>query len=214
LNCDGNIARKVSAWLCYTSHDKLTTLKTDMIIPTIKFAFRRFIGHLVLGERYEFKGYFYNEHGQKCSYWVVRHEQRRHRSVPYYAGVEEGPVRNGKMHGNWIARDADGGVREGPFVSGKRNGQWVFRSPDGSVYEGPMVNDKMNGHWVEQYADGSVWEGPYVDEKRHGQWVERFADGAINEVSYVDDKKHGQWIVRKPDGTETEVNWRNGEIVE
>ena len=74
------------------------------------------------------------------------------------------------------------------MVDGKRHGHWVFRYADGKVEEGPMVDGKMHGHWVFRYADGNVQEGPMVDGKLHGNWVMRYAKGMCLYVEFDADK--------------------------
>ena len=126
--------------------------------------------------------------------------------------VAEGPYVDSKMHSRWFFRFADGSVAEGPYVDGKMQGHWVIRNAGRTVLEGPMVDDKKQGHWVERAADGNVHEGPYVDGKRQGRWVERQPNGAVWEGPMVADEKHGPWVSRNKDGT-THVNtWVRGEL--
>ena len=66
----------------------------------------------------------------------------------------EGPVVDGKAHGDWVLRWADGNTHEGPYVDGKENGHWVIRAPDGLVTEGPFVDGKMHGPWTTIFQDG------------------------------------------------------------
>ena len=79
---------------------------------------------------------------------------------------------------------ADGSVGEGPVVDGKKHGDWVECLVDGDIWEGPYVDGKKHGHWVEREENLGVWEGPYVDYKKHGHWVERLANGDVYDVSY------------------------------
>ena len=125
-------------------------------------------------------------------------------------GVQEGPYVDGKMHGRWVLRLADGGVQEGPFVDGKKHGRWVLRLADGGVQEGPYVDGKKHGPWVLRWSDGEVDQGPFVDGKKHGRWVERFADGTVQEGPYVDGKRHGRWVERFADGTVQEGPYVDG----
>ena len=125
--------------------------------------------------------------------------------------VGEGPYVNGKMHGSWVVRLANGTVEEGPIVNGKRHGLWVGRLANGNVGEGPYVNGEPHGPWVFRNADGTVEEGPYVNGKRHGPWVGRYANGTVEEGPYVNDERHGPWVVRKADGTGRVVTFVNGE---
>ena len=120
---------------------------------------------------------------------------------------------NGKRHGHWVLRFADGNVHEGPFVDGKKNGHWVIRLANGNVYEGPFMDGKQHGHWVYRPADGGVQEGPFVGGKRHGPWVLRFADGDVQEGPYVNGEKHGQWVVRSPDGTVKNLTYEKGKRI-
>ena len=114
--------------------------------------------------------------------------------------VAKGPYVDGKHHGQWTLRFANGNVLEGPYVDGKMHGRWVFRLADGGIQEGPYVDGKKHGQWVERFANGNVLEGPYVEGKHHGQWVERFANGNVLEGLYMEGKKHGQWVFRLADG--------------
>ena len=66
----------------------------------------------------------------------------------------EGPVKDGKRHGQWTVRHSSGVVGEGPFVDGKEHGYWVFRSSDGDVGEGLYVDGKQHGPWTYRWADG------------------------------------------------------------
>ena len=99
-----------------------------------------------------------------------------------------GSLTDGKMHGQWVTRYAEGDVLEGPYVEGKMHGQWVWRLADGGVREGPYVGGKRHGQWVLRLASGNVEEGPYVDGKMHGQWVWRYPDGTIQHVTVEDDE--------------------------
>ena len=107
-----------------------------------------------------------------------------------------GTMSDGKRHGDWVLRFADGRVEEGSYIEGKRHGHWVWRSADGQVGEGPYVDGKRHGRWVRDDSDGTVSEGPYVDGKRHGYWVRRSASESGAEGPYVDGERHGHWVVR------------------
>ena len=106
-------------------------------------------------------------HGEGTLTWVIGNGK----------DVGTGRLQDGKRHGDWVERFADGTVQEGPYVDGKMHGRWVLRGADGSIGEGPVVDGKMHGQWVIRWADGDVQEGPYVDDKKHGRWVLRGADG-------------------------------------
>ena len=112
----------------------------------------------------------------------------------WYPIQETGRFVDGKQHGPWASRDAEGNVREGLYVDGKRHGPWVFRDVEGNVSEGPYVDGKRHGPWVFRDAEGNVSEGPYVDGKQHGQWSFRDAEGNVREGLYVAGEKHGHWV--------------------
>ena len=73
---------------------------------------------------------------------------------------------------------------EGPMVDGKPHGDWTMRRPKGKdyeeVHEGPYVDGKQHGHWVINLG-WRVMEGPYVNDKPHGRWVTRHEDGCFFE---------------------------------
>ena len=101
---------------------------------------------------------------------------------------------NGKKHGHWVERDADGNVAEGSYVEGRRHGHWIERYPEGVTVEGPYVDDKKHGFWVFGSGDWRAAEGPYVDGKQHGHWIERDPDGDVEEGPYVQGERHGKWV--------------------
>ena len=45
---------------------------------------------------------------------------------------------------------------EGPYVDGKRHGHWVFRFANGDVDQGPNVEGELHGEWVVRRSDGRV----------------------------------------------------------
>ena len=124
-------------------------------------------------------------------------------------GVSEGPYVDGKRHGRWALREADGQVEEGPYVNGKRHGRWVRRFADGNMQEGPYVDGKLQGRWVVRLVNGDVKEGPVLDGKKYGRWIERYASGNVREGPYVDDKREGQWVIRYADGDVFEGPYAN-----
>ena len=73
----------------------------------------------------------------------------------------------------------------GQLQQGKRHGQWVLRFANGTVEEGPMVANKKNGRWVVRFPSGRMGEGPFVDDKKHGQWVIRQRSGNVYNSTYV-----------------------------
>ena len=56
-----------------------------------------------------------------------------------------GSLTDGKRHGQWVLRFADGRVDEGPVVDGKQHGQWVWRYPDGTVQDVTFEDGEVVG---------------------------------------------------------------------
>ena len=61
-----------------------------------------------------------------------------------YPCVAEGPRVNGKPHGAWVLRYADGDVAEGSYVDGRRNADWVIRGANGTVIDAPFADGKTS----------------------------------------------------------------------
>ena len=85
----------------------------------------------------------------------------------------------------FVAMPGTGALAQGgEYVEGKKHGHWVLRSADGGVQEGPFVEGKVHGPWVLRSADGQVEEGPFVDGKRQGRWIIRESDGTSRPRDY------------------------------
>ena len=59
------------------------------------------------------------------------------------SATSTGQLQQGKRHGHWVSRYADGDVSEGPYVEGQRHGQGVIRRADGSVRVMTWVNGEL-----------------------------------------------------------------------
>ena len=135
---------------------------------------------------------------------------------------EKGLLRDGKSHGQWTWRNAEGEegksfyvygehvgntaddviVMEGLLVKGKKHGKWAIRYADGEVGEGSYVEGKRHGDWIQRDKDGNVTgKGPYSEGKREGQWAIRYANGNVHEGPFVNGKPEGQWVWRWANGT-------------
>ena len=79
----------------------------------------------------------------------------------------------------------------GHLEDGRRHGQWVNRSANGHVWEGRFVEGRMHGQWVQRWSSGSVSEGPFVEGRMHGDWVVRWPSGIRQECPYVERNRHG-----------------------
>ena len=152
--------------------------------------------------------------GETVEYTGRLENGKKHgRWVERYADgrVVEGPYVKGKRHGRWVFHFETGDVQEGPYVDGKRHGNWVIRFAGMGVQEGPNVDGKRQGRWVWRDADGTVVEeGTYANDRKHGRWVERYANGRVEEGPYVDGRRQGRWVVRFADGTVWEGRYWDG----
>ena len=113
-------------------------------------------------------------------------------------GLAEG---SGEITWAWGINRGNNTISTGRLQQGRMHGQWVERWADGTVFEGLYVDSMRHGRWVARWVDGTVFEGFYVDGLPHGRWVVRHADGTVEKRPYVDGLPHGQWVVRKTDGT-------------
>ncbi len=86
------------------------------------------------------------------------------------ASTSTGVLQKGIMHGKWVERD-ERRTAEGPYVDGKRHGHWATRYANGGGEEGPYVNGKKHGLWVDHHASGYKDKGEYIDGKREGRWL-------------------------------------------
>ena len=72
--------------------------------------------------------------------------------------------------GTWGWKVASGpGEATGTLVNGKLHGRWVFRYANGNVIEGPYVNGEAHGRWVSRYASGARLEFDYRNGSAEGQ---------------------------------------------
>ena len=131
-----------------------------------------------------------------------------------WSGTCAGGLAEGTGEIVWVS-DSDrenSQTNTGQMQQGKHHGRWVFRGADGSSSEGPYMDGKRHGRWVIRFAKGDVEEGPYVDGKRHGRWIERWHNGVVMKGMYVDGKKQGLWPYRNREGEEGELNFVDGEL--
>ena len=158
--------------------------------------------------------------GEGTLKWVWVESKHEDLGTSYYERTSEstGSLKEGKKHGKWTDRDANGRAWEGSYVEGKRQGEWVVRFSNGSVAEGPYMDGEYHGQWIIGQGDGSEskdfylygervgdtseaeeMEGLLVKGKAHGDWVVRFPDGGVAEGPYVDGERHGDWSERDAD---------------
>ena len=142
----------------------------------------------------------------------------------------KGLLKDGKEHGQWVWRHAQGKegksfyvygeyvgrtaedehVMEGRLVKGKAQGDWNVRFANGDIAEGPYVDGERHGDWSERDADKEVRNGPYVHGKRHGNWIEHSANGEVREGPYAEGKRQGNWVIRTTQGGRVEGAYVDG----
>ena len=120
-----------------------------------------------------------------------------------------GTLLDGKRHGGWTYRWADGGRAEGSYVNGKIHGYWVEHSATGDHFEGEYRNGKrLSGTFT--WANGNRYEGQWREGKRHGRGIFTFADGDRYEGPWRDGNRHGHGTYTFANGDRYEGPWRDG----
>lgn len=103
--------------------------------------------------------------------------------------VYDGPLRDGRPHGDGRIKYGDGDRYVGSFENGVRSGQGRYEYKSGAWYEGPFAHGVPNGLGRYGFASGSLYEGEYKDGKRSGHGVWSFpADGQRFEGEFADDR--------------------------
>ena len=93
-----------------------------------------------------------------------------------WTGECRGGLTRGAGSLTWVW-DGNEQLNTGRFEDGKQHGHWVIRYADGGISEGPYVAGERHGRWVEHHSDGTVAEGLFVAGARHGEWTIRRANG-------------------------------------
>lgn len=116
---------------------------------------------------------------------------------PWSEGGVTGELREGHMHGTWVARDEEGRARGGgEFVSGR--GTWTSLHPNGSPHaRGPYLGSAPSGAWTFWYESGRVAaRGTFRRGDRHGAWT-LYRDSPSHPVlargAFVDGQPRGRW---------------------
>lgn len=132
--------------------------------------------------------------------YSITDEEDKERAWNWRGTGETGYLQDGKKHGHWVERYANGNKNEGPYMYTVRHGHWVLRG--GWERKGPYVGGKKHGKWVEH--DG-VREGLYVDGRRFGKWVHRHRNGNVSEGYLSGGSSNlpwmqGKWVTRDASG--------------
>jgi len=110
----------------------------------------------------------------------------------------------GNRTGAWEEPDPHGGVIEGEYVDGKRHGPWRHRFADGRVRsEMEYVAGELTGPvtWYRS-TGGLLQKGAFVGDEKHGFWQRWTASGVlIDEGEFDHGTKTGEWVYYAPDGS-------------
>lgn len=88
----------------------------------------------------------------------------RYHSGGSVRGAEE--CRGGVLKCGAVTTEGDWGQAEGPYAEGKRHGRWVERYADGRVRKGRYVNDEREGSWmIYRLGDRRGFFGSSIDSK-------------------------------------------------
>ncbi len=127
---------------------------------------------------------------------------------------EEGPVVNGKRHGDWI-RVRDNGEAVTAYVNGRRHGPYVEEFGDGRRQTGEYREGERVGRWVTvDSAEDIVEEQNWVQGKLHGKFVstDRNGDMADRQVTgnFSQGLRDGLWVASYDVGGSTEETYVAG----
>lgn len=116
---------------------------------------------------------------------------------PWSESGVSGELRNGQMHGPWVAKDEEGRARgHGDFTAGR--GTWTSLHPNGALHaRGPFVASRPSGTWTFWYESGRVAaRGTFRRGDRHGAWT-LYRDTASHPVlargAFVEGQPRGRW---------------------
>jgi len=97
--------------------------------------------------------------------------------------IIEGPLKNGRFHGEGTALYRSGTTYKGEFKGGVMNGYGIAYSAAGYVYKGEFQKDQKHGKGVLYYPDGRIFEGHFRNNKFNGPCVIRLVNGDLFEGS-------------------------------
>jgi hypothetical protein len=87
------------------------------------------------------------------------------------------------------------GEYEGPLKDGKRHGNGTMRFWNGNQYHGEFVNDRFEGSGEYTWADRRTYVGQFKDDKIHGKGIAHWPDGRIYDGEWSADLADGRGIL-------------------
>jgi hypothetical protein len=108
--------------------------------------------------------------------------------------------------GPWTEVNEDGSTDEGTWKNGKRHGAFTSRGADGSVqWQRSYLRGKIHGPAQQWFPDGSLEaEGRYRGGRQVGPWRGFYASGQPRYVGTYRSSGQGPWCSWDEEGRETE----------
>jgi histone H3/H4/GNAT superfamily N-acetyltransferase len=133
--------------------------------------------------------------------------------MKYPSGAEyEGPLVNGKSHGDGTATFPGCGKYVGAFENGEQHGQGTYSYENGDKYDGAFENGEKNGQGTFTYALGGKYNGDThtVMNWQGGGWTYNWRMGGKYDGEWAEGRYNGQGTLTYANGDNYEGNWAVG----
>jgi hypothetical protein len=108
-------------------------------------------------------------------------------SSAWPAGEYEGPLLEGKRHGNGTMRFWNGNKYHGEFVNDQFEGQGEYTWADGRTYVGQFKDDKIQGKGTAHWPDGKTYDGEWSADLADGHGTLILGDSRCFEGTFKND---------------------------
>lgn len=103
---------------------------------------------------------------------------------------EDGPIfSKDKGDGYYVYKSSSGNEYKGNWKDGRRHGQGLAKYRDGEVYIGEWKRGRRHGHGVLHLANSEVFDGGWDANKKHGLGIYFWADGEADVSWYEYDQR-------------------------
>lgn len=124
--------------------------------------------------------------------------------------VYQGPIVDGKFHGQGTLKYKEGDYYKGHFKNGLFDGLGVYIDSHGSRFEGTFTKGQMKGQFKADYSDdGGTYEGEMADWYFQGQG-KYLVDGDTYQGEFKNSEYHGKGKITYQDGSSYEGDFDNG----
>jgi len=104
--------------------------------------------------------------------------------------LEDGPIfSKDKGDGYYVYKSSSGNEYRGNWKDGRRHGQGLAKYRDGEVYIGEWKRGRRHGHGVLHLANSEVFDGGWDANKKHGLGIYFWADGEADVSWYEYDQR-------------------------